>query len=163
MIYTCQNAPELTDEQRYASFVPNVIDLDKIKFNNLINMKVSQLNISLLQLFIINFKVIAESTAIVLNDILHVCGVPDPSTYNPLLNLYKGEGYQETCSFLIDMLKYFHTQGLVCSGAFNALPGRFMRNTASIKYAPFGQQVSFGSITIKIAVLFYYNNSSSVV
>ncbi len=83
-----------------------------------------------------------------LSDLLHICGnkYDNSSVYNPLHYLYKGDGFIETSLYISNMLKYFHIKGLICCGAFTALPSQLMMKCCvsfsdTVKYAPFGQQV----------------------
>ena len=92
---------------------------------------------------------IAESAAVLTDDLLHVCCCSEvTSRYNPFTFLYR-EGHDETCRYIVDLLKYFQVKGLFCSGAFNALPEHILKNVNpnNIDQVPFGQQVNTNTIS----------------
>ena len=94
---------------------------------------------------------IAESAAILTDDLLHVCCSEVTSRYNPFTFLYR-EGYDETCRYIVDLLKYFQVKGLFCTGAFNALPGHILKNVNpnNLDQVPFGQQVNTNTTSFLI-------------
>ena len=97
---------------------------------------------------------IAESAAVLLDDLLHVCCCSEAtSRYNPFTFLYR-EGRDETCRYIVDLLKYFQVEGLFCTGAFNALSGHILKNINpnSVEQVPFGQQVNTNTAWIHLAI-----------